>query len=96
MRGPSRAGSLDGQPAQLRRLEWNGAPVLAQDPAGEQVDRGVLRREDITLDVVARAAVGAGDPPRGVGCNLDLCLGDDVAELPLGPSPVQLDVEFRR
>ena len=52
--------------------------------------------EDVALDAVALAAVCALDPPGGVGRDLDLRLADDVAELPVGPAAVQLDVELGR
>ncbi len=46
--------------------------------------------------MVPLAAVGALDPPRGVGRHLDPRLADDVAELPFRPAAVILDVEFGR
>ena len=45
---------------------------------------------------VALAAVGALDPPGGVGRDLDRGAADDVAELPVGAAAVVLDVELRR
>ena len=45
---------------------------------------------------VALAAVGALDPPGGVGRDLDRGAADDVAELPFGAAAVVLDVELGR
>ena len=92
-RGPR---ALDDEAAELRRLERDGSAVLPEDPAREQVRRCVLRDEGVALDVVPLAAVGALDPPRGIGCDFDLRLADDVAELPLRPAAVVLDVELGR
>ncbi len=44
---------LGHEPAQRRGLERDRAAVLAQDPAGEQRQRGVLGHEDVALDPVA-------------------------------------------
>ena len=96
VRGARGPGALDAEAAQLGRLERDRATVLAEDPAGEQVRRGVLGREDVAVDAVALAAVGALDPPGGVRRDLDRGAADDVAELPVGAAAVVLDVELGR
>ena len=50
-------------PAQLVRLERNGAAVESQDPGGEVREVGVRRDEDAVLDLAVRLAVRALDPP---------------------------------
>ena len=63
---PKRTGDLL---AELLRLERHRAPVLAEDPRGEERDARVSRHEHAVLDA-ARAAVRALDPPRGVAAHL--------------------------
>ena len=96
MRGARGPGAVDAESTQLGRLERNGAPVLAEDPARQQVRRRVLGREDVAVDAVAVAAIGTLDPPGGVRRDLDRGAADDVAELPVGAAAVVLDVELRR
>ena len=95
--GPPRgARALGHEPAQLGRLERDGAAVLPQDPACEQGERRVLGDEHIVLEPVAGPVVHALHPPRGVRRNLDASLALHVAELPLGAAAVALDVELGR
>jgi len=96
MRGPRRARALDDEPAELGGLEGERAAVLTEDPAREQLRRCVPRREHVSIDVVALAAVRALDPPGGVGRNFDSRFPDVVPELPLGAPAVQLDIEVGR
>ena len=96
VRGPCCAGTFDDEPPQLRRLERDGAAVLPEDPAGEQLGRRIPGREDVTDDVVPLAAVRALDPPRRVGRDFDARLAHVVAELPFGSAAVLLDVELGR
>ena len=77
------------------RLERDGAPVLAQDPAGERLDPSERRLEDAVLE---RAGVGerSGDPPGGVVLHGDAGRADLVADLPRPRDAVRLDVELGR
>ena len=79
-------------PTQCRRRDRNRPAVLAQDPAHERLEARVLRDEDAVLDP-PRAAVHALDPPRRVAPDLYARLAGRVADLPMGPSAVRLDVE---
>ena len=95
--GPSRgARTLGHEPAQLGRLERDGASVLPQDPAGQQRERRVLGDEDVLFEPVARAVIDALDPPGRVRSNLDPGLALHVAKLPLGAAAIALDIELRR
>ena len=93
MRVARSAGSLDDEPAKGRRLQRDRTAFLAEDPAREQRERGVLGDEHVLLDAVAPAVVDPPEPPGGVGRDLDSRLARDLAELPVGPAPVLLDVE---
>jgi hypothetical protein len=73
--------SLADEVDELRRLEWAGAPFLAEHPAGQIADVRELGDEDALLD--AAALDHPLDPPRGVGVELDPGLADDLAVLPL-------------
>src|SRR5919109_2835886 len=84
--------SLD-RPSKLRRRLGDGAPLLAEDPAHERLERGVLRNEGPVLEA-SHAAVHALDPPRRVARHLDPRLADRLAELPVGPAAVPVDVEL--
>ena len=59
--------------SELLRLERNRAAVLAEHPAGERLDRGVLGLEDAVHEragLVQRPV----HPPGGVAVDLDLAL----------------------
>ena len=77
------------------RLERDGAPVLAQDPAGERLDPRERRLEDAVLE---RAGIGerSGDPPGRVVLYGDAGRADLVADLPRPRDTVRLDVELGR
>ena len=64
-----------------RRCEWACPSFLAEDPAGQRVQAGVRRFEDIPLDLAELDHPVR--PPSGVRIELDFGLPDDLAELPV-------------
>ena len=81
--------------AKLVRLDRPRAAVLAQDPRREQGQRRVRRDEDVVLEpsVVAELAL---HPPRGVWRHLDPRFAGRVADLPVRPSAMVVDLELGR
>ena len=80
---------------ELLRLEREGAAVLAEHPAGERLDRGVLGLEDAVREragLVQRPV----HPPGGVAVDLDLRRALNGAVLPVLADAVGVDVEVRR
>src|SRR5207342_638972 len=71
------------------------APVLAQEPRGEQRQARVLGDEDSGLDAAA-VAVRPLHPPGGVASDLNARLADEIADLPGRAPAVAVDVELRR
>src|SRR5262249_61625010 len=72
-----------------------GTAVLADDPRRELSGARVSGHEHAVV-YVAVGAVRALDPPGGVVADLDLRLGDEIADLPGRPVAVALDLEIRR
>ena len=81
--------------AELLRLQREGAAVLAEHPAGERLDRGVLGLEDAVRErpgLVQRPV----HPPGRVAVDLDLRRALHGAVLPVLADAVGVDVEVRR
>src|SRR4029450_9478567 len=83
------------QAPELGRSERNRAPVLAQDPGGELPEVGVVRDEDVVLDL-PEAPVEAVDPPRCVAADLNPGLPLRLADLPGRALAVLVRVEAFR
>ena len=80
---------------ELDRLERDRPPVLAKDPAGDQIHVREVRLEGSALDR-SRVRERALHPPRRVLRHRDARSPDDLADLPRTRDPVLLDVEVRR
>ena len=81
--------------AQLLRLERKRAAVLAEHPAGERLDRGVLGLED-AVDERSGLVQCPMHPPGGVAVHLDLRGPGDGPVLPVLADAVGVDVEVLR
>src|SRR5262249_54535131 len=80
---------------ELRWRDRRGTAVLADDPRRE-LSGARVSGHDHAVVYVAVGAVRALDPPGGVVADLDLRLGDEIADLPGRPVAVALDLEIRR
>ncbi len=81
--------------SQLGRVHGMGPTLLPQDPRREQRQARVLGHEDAVLDP-AGVSVDTLDPPGRVAAELDASLAHDVADLPVRPPAVVVDVEVLR
>src|SRR5438105_13556867 len=91
-----RLGAFEHELAELRRVEWDRASVLAQHPAREQSQLRVLGLEDVAVDAVARLAVRTARPPGRIRSELDAGLAERLSELPVGTAAEVLDAESLR
>ena len=95
MRLADPAQALGAGGAELLRLQREGAAVLAEHPAGERLDRGVLGLEDAVREGPGLVQ-GAMYPPGRVAVDLDLRRALNGAVLPVLADAVGVDIEVRR